>query len=151
MITIKNQQRRFEVDKQRLVHIVAHVLDALNYADFDIGILVTTNKTIRIYNARYRNKDKATDILSFSYHTDLKPGKRIRVTSEEDKNLGDLILSFEYIHTSAQELNVSFMDRLKLLLVHGILHLLGYDHETDQQFRTMQKKESSIVKTLAAL
>lgn len=150
MITIHNKQRRIPFDKQRMHTVVQAILDALNYSDFDIGILITNNKNIRTYNRTYRNKDKATDILSFSYHTELQPGKRIKVATEEDKNLGDLILSLEYIQKSAQELDVPFDNRVTTLLIHGILHLLGYDHETDAQWRSMRAKEAFIAKKLTA-
>lgn len=148
MITIHNKQRRISFDKQRMHGIVEKILELLNYEDFDIGVLITNNKNIREYNRTYRNKDKATDILSFSYHPELQPGKRIKVKTEEDKNLGDLVLSLEYIQKSAQELDVPFNDRLTTLLIHGILHLLGYDHETDAQWRSMRAKEAFIAKKL---
>ena len=150
MITILNKQRKISLDSEQMHAIMQKILDILNYSDFDIGILLTNNKTIRDYNRSYRNKDKPTDILSFSYHPDLKPGKRIRVKTEEDKNLGDLILSLEYIKKEAEKLNVSLDERLKVLLVHGVCHLLGYDHVTDAQWRSMRAKEAVILKKLAA-
>ncbi len=150
MITILNKQRKISLDSEQMHAIMQKILDILNYSDFDIGILLTNNKTIRDYNRSYRNKDKPTDILSFSYHPDLKPGKRIKVKTEEDKNLGDLILSLEYIKKEAEKLNVSLDERLKVLLVHGICHLLGYDHVTDAQWRSMRAKEAFILKKLAA-
>ncbi len=150
MVTIHNKQRKIHVDTKQMRAIKHKFLDILNYSDFDIGILMTNNKTIRDYNRSYRNKDKPTDILSFSYHSDLKPGKRIKVKTEEDKNLGDLILSLEYIKKEAEKLEVSLDERLKVLLVHGICHLLGYDHVTDAQWRSMRAKEAFILKKLVA-
>ena len=88
MITIHNKQRRIPIDKKALHDTIQGILAILDYTDFDIGILLTNNKTIRFYNRTYRQKDKPTDILSFSYHPNLKPGKRIRAATEEDKNLG---------------------------------------------------------------
>ncbi len=150
MVTIHNKQRKIPVDTKQMRAITQKILDILKYSDFDIGILLTNNKTIRDYNRSYRNKDKPTDILSFSYHSDLKPGKRIKVKTEEDKNLGDLILSLEYIKKEAEKLEVSLDERLKVLLVHGICHLLGYDHVTDAQWRSMRAKEAFILKKLVA-
>lgn len=150
MITIINRQRKFPIDLKEMEQTVGKILTILKYEDFDIGILLTTNKAIRIYNRDYRQKDKPTDILSFSYHQYVTPGKRIKVREEEDKNLGDLILSIEYIDKAVKELNVSLEERLKVLLVHGICHLLGYDHETDADWRSMRAKEASILKKLTA-
>ena len=148
MITIKNQQRRYSLDLAGMKKTVAKILTLLDYEDFDIGILLTNNKRIRRYNRDFRNKDKATDILSFSYHHELKAGKRIKVAEEEDKNLGDLILSIEYVDEAAKNLNVSLDERIKVLLVHGICHLLGYDHESDADWRSMRAKEAYLLKRL---
>ena len=59
------------------------MLDFLDYNDFDIGVWFTTNRTIRSYNKTYRKKDKPTDILSFPYHTTLKPGEKIKIKTPE--------------------------------------------------------------------
>ncbi len=105
--------------------------DALNYSDFDISVLITTNKTIRDYNRDYRNKDKPTDILSFPTTQSYKRVNGLRLKHEEDKNLGDLIISAEYVTKDAKELKVTFEARMKKFLVHGVCHLLGYDHIID--------------------
>ena len=140
MITLKNRQRSFPCNNERITLFMQELLTILGYPDFDIGILLTTNKTIRRYNREFRHKDKATDILSFRYHHTLIAGKRIKVHTEDDKNLGDLIISLEYVHKDAQQKKVSFEERLKVLFVHGVCHLLGYDHETDKEWRSMRQK-----------
>ncbi len=148
MILFKNTQRRVAIHKQRVVHDVEKILTILGYQDYDIGIWITTNTTIRTYNREYRNKDKATDVLSFPYHPELQAGQKIKPICEEDKNLGDLILSAEYILQEAEKYSVTFEERLQLLLVHGICHLLGYDHIEDNDFRRMRAKEVAILKKL---
>jgi probable rRNA maturation factor len=120
----------------------------LHYEDYDLGIWLTTNKTIRYYNKTYRHKDKATDILSFSYHPSLQAGERIKPKNEEDKNLGDLIISVEYVARVAREMKVDLYKRMQLLLVHGICHLLGYDHERDEDYKIMHRKELALLKHL---
>jgi rRNA maturation RNase YbeY len=148
MITIKNTQRKINIDTEQLKRDAQTILNALDYADYDLGIWLTTNKTIHRYNVTYRKKDKPTDILSFPFHTDLKAGERIKPASEDDKNLGDLIISPEYIQKAAQELNTPFEKRLQVLLVHGICHLLGYDHITDHDYNIMKKKERFLLEKL---
>lgn len=148
MITIKNTQRKISIDKNKLVAQAQYILDILKYSDFDLGIWFTNDKTIREYNREYRHKDKATDILSFPYHTELLAGKRIRIRSEEDKNLGDLIISAEYVVEEAKKYDVTFEQRVKILLVHGVCHVLGYDHIEDSDYRRMRAKEAFILKKL---
>ena len=104
------------------------MLDSAGYPDFDLGVWLTTNATIRSYNKKYRKKDKPTDILSFSYHPKLKPGQKIVVSEPEDKNLGDLIISLEFAIADASNWDRSFKEHLHALCAHGIAHLLGYDH-----------------------
>jgi len=148
MVTIYNKQRRIPVNIGDIKSLLQKILDILDYSDFDIGLLITTDKTIRKYNRTYRHKDKPTDILSFSYHPTLRAGKRILVKSPEDKNVGDLIISLEYIKKRAEELKIPLEQHLKTLLVHGVCHLLGYDHETDNQYRSMKTKETYILTEL---
>lgn len=148
MITINNTQRKVKIDKAQLKKDAQTILDALGYSDFDLGILITTNKTIQRYNKEYRNKDSATDVLSFAYHSHVKPGKKIVAKSEEDKNLGDLILAPEYILNDLPQWNTTFEKHLQRLLVHGICHLLGYDHIKDEDYKIMHKKEAHLLKLL---
>ena len=103
-----------------------------DYADFDLGIWLTSNKMIRKYNKQYRDKDKPTDVLSFPYHHELKAGEQIKVKTEEDKNLGDLIIAPEYVMHDLPKWETTFEKHLQRLLVHGICHLLGYDHIKDE-------------------
>jgi len=146
MIAIRNTQRNIKINQKHIEQQAQAMLAALNYADFDLGIWFTTNKTIQHYNKTYRNKDKPTDILSFPFHPTLKPGQRIKITSPEDKNLGDLIISLEFVKKDAPiRWNRSFDEHLKILLAHGIAHLLGYDHETDEEFAIMQKVEKKLL------
>ena len=148
MVTIKNSQRTIAINVHQLETDAQKLLVALGYEGFDLGIWVTTNKTIRHYNKIYRHKDKPTDILSFPFHPELQPGQKIKVRSEDDKNLGDIIISAEYVARQLKETGESFDDRLKVLLVHGICHLLGYDHIADEQFAQMQRKEKFLLKKL---
>ncbi len=150
MITIKNKQRTIKVDTKKLKHDAQVLLDALGYGDFDLGILLTTNKEIHIYNNEYRGHDKPTDVLSFPYHETLKAGKKIKVVNDEDKNLGDLILAPAYIMHDLPKWNTTFEKHLQRLLVHGICHLLGYDHIKDADYKIMHRKEKSLLKKIAS-
>ena len=149
MITIKNTQRTFKVSNKKITQLASTMLKTLGYDNFDLGIWFTTNKTIHRYNKEYRGKDKPTDILSFPYHTELKPGDKIVVHEPDDKNLGDLIISLEYVQKDAPKTwGRTFDEHLTALLAHGITHLLGYDHETDEEFAVMQKVENKLLRAV---
>ena len=148
MITIKNNIRKIKISEKKIRGLVAQILKILKYEDFDIGIWLTTNNMIKKYNKNYRKKDKETDILSFPFHTPLKAGKKIIAHSPDEKNLGDIIISLEYAKKDALDTKRPFDEHIKILLAHGICHLIGYDHETDIDYKKMQAKEASILKKL---
>ncbi len=146
MIKIINKQRKIKINEKKIKKIIAAMLTKLGYDDFDIGIFFTTNQTIKKYNKQFRNKDTATDILSFPYHAGLKPGQKIVVKNPEDKNLGDIIISLEYAQKAAPEWDRSFDQHLIALLAHGIAHLLNFDHKTDAQAKVMEGVEARLIK-----
>ena len=147
MITITNTQKIIRINKKQIERITIAMLTAIDYADFDLGICFTGTKAMQTYNKTYRSKNKVTDILSFPYHENLKPGKRVIVKNPEDKNLGDLIICPDYVLKDAlKRWNQTFDERLIVLLAHGIAHLLGYDHETEKDYVEMLKLETRLVK-----
>jgi rRNA maturation RNase YbeY len=149
MIVIKNTQRKFKINIKRLKQTAEIVLNELGYKDFDLGMWLTTNKTIHSYNKQYRNKDKPTDILSFPYHQ-LEPGKSIPLNLDDDeKNVGDLIISLEFVNGILPLYNVTLEERLDTLLIHGICHLLGYSHYDEDNDKIMSALEKKLAKKLA--
>lgn len=148
MITIHNRQRKIPINVEKLQADAQKLLQLLGYPDFDLGILITTNTSIQGYNATYRMQDKPTDILSFPFHTELQPGQKIKPASDDEKNLGDIIISAEYVFKNKKELPGNFDERMQMLLVHGVCHLLGYDHITDEQYALMHRKEMALLKKL---
>lgn len=149
MITIRNTQRKLLIDCNKVVRDTQIILDMLGYGDFDLGIWFTNNANIRHYNSVYRHKNRATDILSFPYHQ-LRPGERIIAQTEEDKNLGDIIISLEFVQKQIEKMDILLMRRIQELLVHGICHLLGYDHIQDEDYVEMQEKEEELLRKLEA-
>jgi len=148
LITIKSRVRKIKIDSRKLKSNIAKMLKIAGYPDFDIGLLLTTNRTIRAYNKKYRKKDKPTDILSFPFHGDLKAGQKITISSSDDKNLGDIIISLEYAEDDARAQSRSLMEHVTMLLAHGIAHLLGYEHKTDRQHRKMLIKEKQLTEAV---
>jgi len=148
MISIKNTQRKCAIDLEKVRKEAQTILDELGYSDFDLGIWFTTSRTVREYNKSYRNKDKATDILSFPYHANLKPGQRIKVKDEEDKNVGDILIAPEFVQNLLPLYETTLQKRISVLLVHGICHLLGYTHYDDENDQKMSAKERMLATKL---
>lgn len=149
MITIKDTQRTININKTKLKKDAQTILEKLGYADFDLGIWLTTNRTMRKYNKMYRDKDKATDVLSFPFYPDIKPGQTIEAPTEAEKNLGDIMMSPHYIKDHAHEWNQTLEQRMTATLVHAICHLLGYTHVDDEKEDAMKKKEQELLKLVS--
>ncbi len=147
MVTIKNEQD-IAVPLGQLQQDAEKIMAHLGYADFDLGILLTDNQKIHHFNKKYRDKDKPTDILSFPIYPELKAGERIKATSPEEKNIGDIIISPEYVQDDLEQWGESYNDRMRTLLIHGICHLLGYDHIHDADYEVMKTKEKELAQVL---
>lgn len=147
MITIHNEQT-VPIDTATIKKDVKKILQFLGYPLFDIGILFTDIRHMQELNKKYRKQDNPTDVLSFPYHPHLKAGERILAKNKEEKNLGDIALCPEYVQQDLSRWNQSFNDRMKVLLVHGICHLLGYDHIKDEDYAIMHQQEKAILATL---
>jgi rRNA maturation RNase YbeY len=110
----------------------------------ELNVVITDDKRIRLLNREFRKKDKATDVLSFPQLTkaELAGRKRGFVGSY----LGDLVISSETTLKQAQEFGVSKREELLRLVVHGVLHLCGYDHEKVPQAEAqrMRRRERAI-------
>ena len=149
MIKLVNRQRKIAVNSPSLERVIAIMLHVLRYDDFDIGVLLTTDASIRRYNSSFRHKDVPTDILSFPFYPEMQPGERIKPDDEDGKNLGDIIISLEYVKRKAPEWNRTFEEHLTALLAHGIAHLLNYDHQTDEEYAVMSVVEKKLLRAVA--
>jgi len=124
--------------------IAEHAARRMELDNAVITFIITDNDYIRTINRDYRKKDSPTDVISFAYREDPFPG--IEDVQEE---LGDIYLSIERAREQAEEYGVTLADELKRLIVHGMLHLLGYDHETSPEDEAvMRAKEEEILKDL---
>jgi len=134
---------------QQFEHDAQKILSLMGYAQFDLGILLTDNQAIQCFNRDFRSKDEPTDILSFPFYPDLKPGEKIIAEEEDDKNIGDLIISLEYIKELCEQEHKTINEHLRTLLCHGICHLLGYDHYSESSDKIMKEKENWLAAKLA--
>ena len=108
-----------------------------------ITLLLSNNKKIKILNKKFRNKNKHTDILSFPFEQKMKNLKEIY--------LGDIVISFNYISKPRNLSNYDFKKKTIKIFIHGFLHLLGYDHIYNKDFKKMLREEEKVFKSVKKL
>jgi probable rRNA maturation factor len=122
-IQVLNRQRQFRISGAAVSAFCADVLRSLEKTGPDLSVVFVNAREMRALNGNYRGRDYATDVLSFCYD-DLR--------MEDPPYLGEIIVAPEVAAHDAAQYGLSAEKELRKLLVHGILHLLGYDHETDK-------------------
>ncbi len=116
-----------------------------------VGLIITDDEGIREMNREYRGIDAPTDVLSFplqEYESPEQPRVLFPQPSEEPLSLGDIVISYPRAAEQAQEYGHSLERELAFLAVHGMMHLLGYDHEDPSQAARMRQEEESILQRL---
>jgi len=111
----------------------------------EVSVLLSDDKTVQDLNKRYRDQDKPTNVLSFAALDSDDEGFR---PEGEPLLLGDVIIACETTQKEAEDQKKSLRDHLCHLTVHGVLHLLGYDHHDDNEAAKMESLETDILKGL---
>ena len=106
-------------------------------------LVMSDDASIKDLNKTYRGKDKATNVLSFPSTESLLPGEE-----NEPVHIGDVILAYDYVSEEAKNEKKALQTHLSHLVVHGVLHLLGYDHETSEDAEAMETLEIKLMKQL---
>ncbi|WP_411507542.1 rRNA maturation RNase YbeY [Brucella anthropi] len=114
----------------------------LRDAKSELSVVFTDDASIQTLNAEWRGKDKPTNVLSF-------PAFPVKAGSQPGPMLGDIIIARETVEREAREEGKPLENHLTHLIVHGFLHLLGYDHETDEEADVMEAREREILHALA--
>ena len=117
MVEVVNRQRRLQLDTKAWSSFAVRALRAIGKTKASATIGFVSNKRIRELNRQFRGIDKAKDVLSFP--------------AEEESNLGDVAVSVETAATQARENGLTLDEEIAQLILHGLLHLSGFDHETD--------------------
>ena len=126
-IEVVNRQRLARVDRRRLVRLAGETLAAVDRANASLTLAFVRDAAIRSLNRKYRGNDSATDVLSFpasDQYADDSP-------DAEHESLGDVVISTDTALTQAREAGHSVEREMSELVIHGVLHLCGYDHEAD--------------------
>jgi probable rRNA maturation factor len=129
-VVLIDRQRRRRVARRRLARVLEGAARRLRVKG-EVALVLTGDRAIRVLNARYRHKDRPTDVLSF-------PGGVA--------GLGDIVISVETAARNARRLGRTLPQELDVLALHGFLHVLGYDHETDDG--AMDRLERRLRKSL---
>jgi probable rRNA maturation factor len=134
-VNLITEDERWQIEESKICFVVKAVRNELGVPEEEeVAIVLMDDAAIHDYNRRYRNKDKPTNVLSFP--------------SAEPDEWGDLLLSYDRVLEEAQQQNKRFDDHLIHLLVHGLLHLSGYDHEEDDEAEEMEALEVMILEKL---
>jgi probable rRNA maturation factor len=133
------------IDEPQLIQVAQHVLVAESVpAPATVTIWITDEDELHSLNRTYRGVDRSTDVLSFG--TEEQEG--FVVAPDQPRHLGDLAVSYPHVVRQAEEYGHSRQRELCYLVTHGLLHLLGYDHEQPDDAARMRSREESLLGTL---
>ena len=143
-ILVSARKKKIPFGARGLKHLIQEILNEAPFAHLpkaysEVSILFTADREIHTLNKEFRGKDKPTDVLSF-------PQLSPRAKAVPSPSLGDLVISLETAKRQARAFGVTFPQELLRLIVHGLLHLAGYDHEgvTRAEAQRMRRAEERI-------
>ena len=140
-LTILNH-KSFEVDKtlsEKLINAFNLICNEESLEKCSINLKFVDNKEITELNKIYRNKNKPTNVLSFTNDD---------ISKSRTNDLGDIAISFEFVEQESKEQNKKFNDHVIHMFIHGIYHILGFDHENDSMADVMEEKEILLLEKL---
>ena len=145
-IILDDRQDKIKVSEDLLEKIHDIIVESLHYEGYDdnyeVSLSFVDNEEIHELNRQYRGVDRATDVLSFPLLTD-----DFDVEIEEEA-LGDIVISLERALEQSEEYNHSFEREVCFLVCHSMFHLLGYDHDTEENTKDMRKREEDVLNKL---
>ncbi len=142
IVLIKNQQRHRPVNKAKIIKTARQILSLIHKPEAELSILFVGDRRMTALNSAYRGINRSTDVLSFEASIPL-------IDSGADNVLGDIVISIPKAESQSKDYGTTFYDEMYRLLIHGILHLSGYDHERSKYMaQKMVKKEKEIFNAL---
>ncbi len=136
------------IEAKRLKKTIEQVLNAQNVeGEAEVGLVITGQKKIHELNKAYLDEDRPTDVLSFPMIEQSTKSEFI-VAPDGKKHLGEIIISYPQSVLQAEEHGHAVETEITVLLVHGILHLLGYDHAKRSEKAAMQSREKELLQLL---
>ena len=148
-VYIKNQQRLIRVNQQRIRSLLRKALRLLGLRRAELSILFVNDRRMRILNRQHRGIDRTTDVLSFPQ---IAHSSQLSALSLQQFVLGDIVINLHKAKKQAAEYGLTLDEELKKLLIHGLVHLLGYNHEKSRQHENkMEKKEKELLDAIGAV
>jgi len=145
-VHVQSHVRRVTFNQERLDRLAGTILSDVGAASEELGILFVGDRRMRSLNRRYRGKDRTTDVLAFAMRESTTP----HPPAPMPVMLGDVVIAVPTATRRAKQEHRSLDEELTVLLVHGILHLCGYDHErNEKEARRMHRRERMILRSLA--
>lgn len=142
-VLVRSQLRRVRIDQSRLTRLAQATLSLVGERTADLGVMLIGDRSMRRLNRQYRKKDRTTDVLAFSMR---------EAPASPSTFIGDVVISVPTAAKQANQLGRSLDEELIVLLVHGILHLCGYDHErSERDARHMQQRERWVLRRLGRI
>jgi probable rRNA maturation factor len=136
VIHYRNDVRRSGIDARTLKAAAEKLLDAIGERHASLSVSIVTDETIRTLNREHRGKDKPTDVLSFPLLEE-----RDERTPEVERLLGDVVISADTARRQAEAYGAPLQREVERLLVHGLLHVVGHDHERIGDRKRMEGEE----------
>ena len=125
MIEVVNRQRKLPIDCKHWIDFVTRATKVLPVKVTGVTVAFVSDRAMRELNRKWRRKRGTTDVLSF-------PAKPYEFEKQEDASLGDIVISAQQAARQAAENDLTLDNEIAQLILHGLLHLCGYDHETDK-------------------
>lgn len=147
----------YRVDESKILAIAQTICEALGVQDHELSISLVGSETIRTLNREFRGKDRATDVLSFPQAdfplrlSTAQPAQPVHSPQDSDRPppvLGDVVISLPEADLNAQKIGQGLDREVAFLLVHGILHLCGHDHEEPDDESAMLSEQQTIMQRL---
>ncbi len=132
------------IDSERLSRAIGETLSGEASSPVELSLVITNEERVQELNRIYRGKDEPTDVLSFA----LQDGEPFVAPPDGILHLGEVFISYPQAVTQAKEYNHSIELEVAILAIHGVLHLLGYDHETQEDEREMRTREEMVMREI---
>jgi probable rRNA maturation factor len=144
-VLINNRQNKHRISPERIRQKARAILNALGCPDGELSILIVDDPQIAVLNKEYLHREGPANVIAF-------PMREGNFSDINPQLLGDVVISTETANQEGEEANISMEHRFTQLLVHGILHLFGYDHEkTEQEAVEMEKKSQELLKLIETI
>lgn len=138
-VTFSNETNKNVSEKKELKKLINYAVKYLNLKDVEFGVIFVDNNKIKELNKIYRNIDRETDVITF------RLADYEEVIFNNVNILGDIYISLDKALSQSIEYNHSYLRELSFLLIHGFLHLLGYDHMNEEDEKVMFKLQEEIL------